>query len=114
MEEQTATEPTEENTCSTVNDLIDNELRFRDMCLPKVSAEHEKRFFFFKWCYRRILRISWSEHVTNEEVLNMANTKPTLLDGILKRRLDFHGHLVRKGCITFNPMIVRIHGTRPR
>ena len=45
MEEQTATEPTEENTCSTVHDLIDNELRFRDMCLPKVSAEHAKRFF---------------------------------------------------------------------
>ena len=25
------------------------------------------------------------EHVTNEEVFNRANTKPTLLDGLLKR-----------------------------
>ena len=34
---------------------------------------------FERWCYRRILRISWTEHVTNEEVFNMANTKPTSL-----------------------------------
>ena len=55
---------------------------------------------FERWCYRRMLRISWTEHVTNEEVFNRANTKPTLLDGLLKRRLAFHGHLVRKGGIT--------------
>ena len=42
IEEQRATDPTEEKTC-TVNNLTDNELRFRDMNLPKVSAEHAKR-----------------------------------------------------------------------
>ena len=70
---------------------------------------------FERWCYRRVLRISWKEHVTNEEVfLNRANTKPTLLDGLLKRRLAFHGHPVRKGGITLDLMIGRLHGTRPR
>ena len=69
---------------------------------------------FVRWCYRRMLRISWTEHVTNEEVFNRANTKPTLLDGLLKRRLAFHGHLVRKDGITFDLMIGRLHGTRPR
>ena len=44
-----------------------------------------------------MLRISWTEHVTNEEVFTRANTKPTLLDGLLKA---FHGHLVRKDGIT--------------
>ena len=61
-----------------------------------------------------MLRISWTEHVTNEEVFNRANTKPTLLDGLLKRRLAFHGHLVRKGGITLDLMIGRLHGNRPR
>ena len=42
----------------------------------------------------------------------MANTKPTLLDGL--RRLAFHGHLVRKCGITHDLMIGRLHGTRPR
>ena len=69
---------------------------------------------FERWCYRRMLRISWTEHVTNEEVFNRANTTPTLLDGLLKRRLAFHGHLVRKGGITLDLMIGRLHGTRPR
>ena len=69
---------------------------------------------FVRWCYRRMLRISWTEHVTNEEVFNRANTKPTLLDGLLKRRLVFHGYLVRKGCITLYLMIGRLHGTRSR
>ena len=70
---------------------------------------------FERWCYRRMPRISWTEHVTNEEVFNRANTKPTVLDGLLnKRRLAFHGHLVRKGGITLDLMIGRLHGTRPR
>ena len=63
---------------------------------------------FERWC------ISWTEHVTNEEMFNRANTKPTLLDGLLKRRLAFHGHLVRKDGITLDLMIGRLHGTRPR
>ena len=91
MAEQRAINPTEEKTCS-INDLADNELRFRD----------------------RMLRISWTEHVTNEEVFNRANTKPTLLDGLLKIRLAFHGHIVRKCGITLDLMIGRLHGNRPR
>ena len=42
MEEQRATNPTEEKTCS-INDLADNELRFRDMDIPTVSTEHDQR-----------------------------------------------------------------------
>ena len=41
MEEQKTTNPTEEKTRS-INDLADNELRFRDMDLPKVSTEHDQ------------------------------------------------------------------------
>ena len=53
------------------NDLADNELRFREMDISKVRTEHDQRL---------LLRISWTEHVSNEEVFNRANTKPTLLD----------------------------------
>ena len=69
---------------------------------------------FERWCYRRMLRISWTEHVTNEEVFNRTNTKTTLLDGLLKRRLAFLGHLARKGGITHDLMIGRLCGPRPR
>ena len=42
MEEQRATNPTEEKTCS-INDLADNELRFRDMDLPKGQFRRDGR-----------------------------------------------------------------------
>ena len=41
MEEQGTTNPTEEKT-RLINDLADNELRFRDMDLPKVSTKHDQ------------------------------------------------------------------------
>ena len=40
----------------------------------------------------------------------MDNTKLNLL----RRRLAFHGHLVRKGGITLDLMIGRLHGARTR
>ena len=41
MEEQRATNPTEEKT-SSINHLADNELRFRDMDISKVRTEHDQ------------------------------------------------------------------------
>ena len=37
---------------------------------------------FERWCYRRMLRISWTEHVTNEEVCKTGPTQspPSLID----------------------------------
>ena len=34
-----------------------------------------------------MLSISWTGHVTNEEMFNRANTEPTLLDGLLKANI---------------------------
>ena len=51
-----------------------------------------------------MLRISWTEIVTNQEMFNIANTKLTFFEGLRKRGQVFHGHL-RKGGITFNRMI---------
>ena len=81
--------PTEEKTC-TLNDLADNELRFIDMDLLTVVQNMIN--VFKSWCYRRMLRISWTEHATNEDVFNMTNTKPTPLDGLLKST-GFHCYL---------------------
>ena len=39
---------------------------------------------FEMWLYRRMLRILWKEHKTNEEVLNKMKTKISLLNTIKK------------------------------
>ena len=48
------------------------------------------------WFYRRMLRISWTEHKSNEEVLRMAGVERNLLKNIRKRQLEFLGHILRK------------------
>jgi hypothetical protein len=48
------------------------------------------------WFYRRMLRISWTEHATNEEVLTRANAKRGLMNIIRERQLKFLGHVMRK------------------
>ena len=49
------------------------------------------------WFYRRILRISWKEKVTNVEVYRRMNTSTSLLIDIVHRPLTFLGHILRKG-----------------
>ena len=107
MEEQRATNPTEENTCSIIY-LADNELWFRDMDLPQVSTEHDQRL------WTMVPSKNGRNMSPMRRCLTWPTQKPTLLDGLLKRRLAFHGHLVSNGGITLDLMIGRLHGTRPR
>ena len=46
--------------------------------------------------YRRILRISWKDMVTNEEVYRRMNIKQLLLVDIVHRQMSFLGHVLRK------------------
>ena len=47
------------------------------------------------WYIRRIMRISWTEKKSNEEVMEMAGYKRSLLKTIRKRQLQFFGHINR-------------------
>ena len=49
------------------------------------------------WFYRRMLRISWKEKVTNVEVYRRMNTSTSLLIDIVHRQLTFLEHILRKG-----------------
>ena len=52
------------------------------------------------WFYRRMLRISWTDRITNEEVLGRVNQQRTLLRVIRKRQMEFLGHVIRREKIT--------------
>ena len=49
------------------------------------------------WCYRRVLRITWMEKITNEEVLEKINCERWLINILESRKLKFIGHQLRKG-----------------
>ena len=44
------------------------------------------------WCWRQILRISWTEHQTNHCVLQRVGNPPSLLGEVSKRKLRYCGH----------------------
>lgn len=50
---------------------------------------------FEMWTYRRILRISWVDHVTNVEVLLRMNKTTEIIKTIKIRKLQYFGHIMR-------------------
>lgn len=47
---------------------------------------------FEMWCYRRMLRISWIHHVSNDTVLQRINGQ---LQYVKRRKLEYFGHIMR-------------------
>ena len=46
------------------------------------------------WCWRRIERISWTDHVRNEEVLLRVNEQRNILHETKKRKANWIGHIL--------------------
>ena len=50
---------------------------------------------FEMWCYRRMLRIPWVHHVSNETVLQRIDRQLEYLANIKRRKLEYFGHIMR-------------------
>lgn len=50
---------------------------------------------FEMWLHRRMLRIPWTQHVTNENVLRRANIERQLLTTVKCRKTSYLGHILR-------------------
>ena len=62
-----------------------------------MTKNDKKRVDAFEvWCYRRLLRISWTDKKTNIWVLNKIGTDLTIRKTILERKLGYFGHIVRR------------------
>ena len=56
----------------------------------------ERRLEAFEmWLYRRMLRISWTEKVSNAEVLIRMRKGVEVLYDIKRRKLEYFGHVIR-------------------
>jgi len=51
------------------------------------------------WCCRRMEKISWTEHVRNEDVLLRAKEHRNILHEIRKRKANWIGHILRRNCL---------------
>ena len=48
---------------------------------------------FEVWCWRRMEKISWTDHVRNEEVLLRVNEQTNIIHEIIKRKANWIGHI---------------------
>ena len=65
-----------------------------------VRAVDKKQLESFEmWCWRRMEKISWTDHVRNEEVLLQVSEQRNILHAIRKRKANWIGHILRRNCL---------------
>ena len=60
------------------------------------KAEHRGIDAFELWCWRRLLRVPWSARRSNPSVLKEISPEYSLEGLMLKLKLQFFGHLMRR------------------
>jgi hypothetical protein len=50
-------------------------------------------------CWRRMEKISWTDHVRNEDVLLRVKEQRNILHEILKQKVNWIGHILRRNCL---------------
>ena len=80
-----------------------------------INKDMEKRIEAAEmWFFRRMLKISWTDRVSNDVVLHRAGTKREIMKIIRQRQLRFLGHVMRSQQLENVCMTGRIEGQRGR
>ena len=78
------------------------------------KADEERLQAAEMWFWRRMLKISWTERKTNEEVLQRVGIGRELLSSVRSRQMRFVGHIVRREELEHLSLTGKIEGRRPR
>ena len=60
------------------------------------KAEHRKIDAFELWCWRRLLRVPWTARRSNQSILKEISPGCSLEGLMLKLKLQYFGHLMRR------------------
>ena len=60
------------------------------------KAEHRRIDAFELWCWRRLLRVPWTARRSNQSILKEINPGISLEGMMLKLKLQYFGHLMRR------------------
>ena len=60
------------------------------------KAEHRRIDAFELWCWRRLLRVPWTARRSNLSVLKEVSPEYSLEGMMLKLKLQYFGHLMRR------------------
>ena len=76
------------------------------------KAEHQRIDAFELWCWRRLLRVPWTER-SNQSILKEISPEYSLEGLMLKLKLQYFGHLMRKtDSLEKTLMLGKIEGRR--
>ena len=79
------------------------------------KAERRRIDAFELWCWRRLLRVPWTARRSNQLILEEINPEYSLEGLMLKLKLQYHGHLIRRAnSLEKTPMLGKIEGRRGR
>jgi len=76
--------------------------------LRAIDQKHLESFEM--WCWRRMEKISWTDHVKNEEVLLRVKEQRNILHKIRKRNANWIGHILRRHCLPQRVIEGKIQG----
>jgi hypothetical protein len=51
------------------------------------------------WCWRKLEKFSWTDHVRNEEVFLRVKEQRNILQEISKLKANWIGHILRRSCL---------------
>ena len=60
------------------------------------KAEHRTTDAFQLWCWRRLLRVSWTARISNQSILKEISSECSLEGLTLKLKFQYSGHLMRR------------------
>ena len=60
------------------------------------NAEHWRIHAFELWCWRRLLRVPWTPRKSNQSILKEISPEYSLGGLMLKLKLQYFGHLMRR------------------
>jgi len=79
------------------------------------KAEHRRIDAFELWCWRRLLRVSWTVRRSNQSILREISPGCSLEGLMLKLKLQYFGHLMQRAdSLEKTLMLGKIKGRRRR
>ena len=79
------------------------------------KIEHQRIDAFELWCWRRLLRVPWTERRSNQSILKEISHEYSLEGLRLKWKLQYIGHLIRRtDSLEKTLMLGKIEGRRRR
>jgi hypothetical protein len=54
---------------------------------------------FETWCWRRMEKINWTDHVRNKEVLHGVKEERNILHTVPRRKANWIGHILCRNCL---------------